>query len=70
VTVSPSPAPAVVVVHCRRFVKSIKLTQTPSTGPLLSYKLKPAQGFKVCTEASMRSKVMAASLSYKAQHGE
>lgn len=53
-----------------RFVKSVKLVQTPSTGPLLSYKLKPAEGWKVATEASMRSKVLAASLTYKAQRGE
>ena len=53
-----------------RFVKSIKLVQTPSTGPLLSYKLKPADGWKVATEASMRGKVVAASVTYKAQQGE
>jgi hypothetical protein len=51
-------------------VKSVKLVQTPSTGALLSYKLKPVEGWKVSTEASMRSKVLAASISYKAQRGE
>jgi len=55
---------------CCRFIKSIKLVQTPSTGPLLSYKLKPAAGWKVATEASARSKVLAASVTYKALGGE
>jgi hypothetical protein len=57
-------------VYICRFIKSVKLVQTPSTGPLLSYKLKPVEGWKVSTEASMRSKVLAASISYKAQRGE
>jgi hypothetical protein len=58
------------VAHPCSFLKSIKLVQTPSTGPLLSYKLKPVKGWKLCTEASMRSKVVAASVAYKAQGGE
>jgi hypothetical protein len=53
-----------------RFLKSLKLVQTPSTGPLLSYKLKPAEGWRVATEASWRSRVLAASVTYKAQRGE
>jgi hypothetical protein len=59
-----------VLCYPPRFLKSIKLVQTPSTGPLLSYKLKPVKGVKLCTEASMRSKVLAASVVYKAQGGE
>lgn len=51
-------------------MKSIKLVQTPSTGPLLSYKLKPVAGWRVATEASVRSKVVAASVAYKAKGGE
>lgn len=57
-------------VLCFRFCKSIKVMQTPFTGPLLSYKLKPAEGWKVTTETSMRSKVVVGVLSYKAQQGE
>jgi hypothetical protein len=52
------------------WVKSVKLVQTAATGPLLSYKLKPAEGWKVATEASLRSKTLAASVTFKALKGE
>jgi hypothetical protein len=51
-------------------MKSLKVIHTPATGPLLSYKLKPVQGCKVATEASLRSKMLAASITYKALGGE
>jgi hypothetical protein len=51
-------------------VKSVKLVQTAATGPLLSYKLKPAQGWKVASEASLRSRTLAASVTFKALKGE
>jgi hypothetical protein len=51
-------------------MKSVKVMQAPTTGPLLCYKLKPAAGWKVATEASLRSKTLAASLTFKAQKGE
>ncbi|KAF8056346.1 psmg3 [Scenedesmus sp. PABB004] len=53
-----------------RWVKSVKLVQTAATGPLLSYKVKPADGWRVATEASLRSKVLAASVTYKALAGD
>lgn len=55
--------------HCR-WVKSVKLVQTAATGPLLSYKLKPAEGWKLATEASLRSRTLAGSMTFKALKGE
>jgi hypothetical protein len=55
---------------CCSWVKSVKLVQTAATGPLLSYKLKPAEGWKVATEASLRSRTLAGSVTFKALKGE
>lgn len=48
----------------------MKLVQTAATGPLLSYKLKPAEGWKLATEASLRSRTLAGSMTFKALKGE
>lgn len=48
----------------------MKLVQTPATGPLISYKMKPADGWKVATEASVKTRTLAGSLTYKALKGE
>ncbi|WIA35094.1 hypothetical protein OEZ86_003580 [Tetradesmus obliquus] len=54
----------------KRWVKSVKLVQTAATGPLLSYKLKPAEGWKLATEASLRSRTLAGSITFKALKGD
>jgi len=41
-----------------------------STGPLISYKLKPAEGWRVANEASLKTKTIYSSVSYKALKGE
>jgi hypothetical protein len=41
-----------------------------SVGPLISYKLKPAAGWKVVNEASLNARTLYSSVTYKAQGGE
>lgn len=46
-------------------------TTTPQAqGPILSYKVKPAEGWKIANEASPKIKTIYSSITYKAQKGE
>lgn len=54
----------------QKWAKSIKLVHTPSAGPLLSYKLKPAPGWKVANEASLKTRSLYSSVTYKALKGD
>ncbi|KAI8471573.1 MAG: hypothetical protein J3K34DRAFT_416574 [Monoraphidium minutum] len=53
-----------------RWAKSFKLVHTPAAGPLLSYKLKPASGWKVANEASLKTRTLYSSVTYKALKGD
>ena len=46
------------------------LYQQQAQGPILSYKLKPAAGWKVANEAAPRIKTVFSSVTYKALQGE
>jgi hypothetical protein len=54
----------------KRWLKSVKISHTPVTGPLVTYKIKPAAGWKVATEASLDKKQLASSITYKTLQGE
>lgn len=41
-----------------------------AAGPILSYKLKPASGWKVANEASLKTRTLYSSITYKAMKGE
>lgn len=53
-----------------RWAKSFKLVHTQSAGPLISYKLKPAAGWRVSSEASLKTKTVYSSVAYKALKGD
>lgn len=53
-----------------KWAKSVKLLHTPAQGPILSYKVKPAEGWKVASEAAPRIKTVFSSITYKAMKGE
>ncbi|KIZ07506.1 hypothetical protein MNEG_0440 [Monoraphidium neglectum] len=53
-----------------KWAKSFKLMHTPAAGPLLSYKLKPAAGWKLSNEASLNTRTLYSSITYKALKGD
>jgi len=54
----------------KKWLKSVKVSHTPVAGPLLTYKFKPAAGWKVATEASLDRRQLAGSITYKALQGD
>ncbi|GBF98184.1 hypothetical protein Rsub_10684 [Raphidocelis subcapitata] len=53
-----------------KWAKSFKLLHTPAAGPLFSYKVKPAPGWKIANEASPKIRTIYSSISYKALNGD
>ena len=53
-----------------RWVKSLKLLHAPAQGPILSYKVRPAAGWKVASEAAPKIKTLYSCVTYQALKGE
>lgn len=53
-----------------KWATSIRLVHTPAAGAAMSYKLKPAEGWKVHAEAALKPKLLNSSITYKAKQAE